>query len=183
MIDIETIGTAANTVVLSVGVCAFNKDGILEKIEWTLDMEEQIKLGRTFDQDTLWFWMKQSTEAKKAFDPKIPKINLATFFVEFEKFLDRNLEKVKEKRDELKPWGNAASFDITIIEDLYRNQGAGKDAIPWKFWNQFCFRTFNHLTKAKDLVKREGVFHNAADDAEFQAKCVLAFWKKQASKK
>lgn len=183
MIDIETIGTAASTVVLSVGVCSFNKEGVHAKKEWTLDMQEQIKLGRTFDQDTLFWWMKQKDEAKKAFDPKLPKIALKEFFAEFEAFIDEELAKQKEKRDELKPWGNCSMFDLTIIEDLYRNQGAGKDAIPWKFWNVFSYRTFNHLTKAKDLVKREGIYHNAADDAEYQAKCVIAFWKKQASKK
>lgn len=182
MIDIETIGTAANTVVLSVGCCMFNKDGVHSKIEWTLDMEEQIKLGRTFDQDTLWFWMKQSTEAKKAFDPKIPKIPLKDFFIAFESYIDGELAKLKEKRDELKPYGNGANFDITIIEDLYRNQGAGKDAIPWKFWNIRCYRTLDALTKCKDLVKREGIFHNAADDAEFQALTVIAFWNKQKNK-
>lgn len=182
MIDIETIGTAANTVVLSVGCCVFNKDGVHSKIEWTLDMEEQIKLGRKFDQDTLFFWMKQKDAAKQAFDPKLPKTSLKDFFILFEKYIDDELAKLKEKRDELRPWGNGANFDITIVEDLYRNQGPGKDAIPWKFWNIFCFRTFNHLTKAKDLVPRNGIYHNAADDAEFQALCVIAFWKKQANK-
>jgi len=183
MIDIETIGTGANTVVLSVGAASFNKDGVHSKKEWTLDMQEQIKLGRAFDQDTLFWWMKQKDEAKKAFDPKLPKIALADFFPDFEKYIDGELTKLKEKRDELKPWGNGANFDITIIEDLYRNQWAGgKDAIPWKFWNIHCFRTFNHLTKAKDLVPRNGIYHNAADDAEFQALCVIAFWKKQANK-
>lgn len=182
MIDIETIGTAANTVVLSVGAATFNKEGVHSKKEWTLDMQEQIKKGRGFDQSTLFWWMKQKDEAKKAFDPKLPKISLAEFFPSFEDYIDAELTKQKEKRDELKPWGNGANFDITIIEDMYRNQGPGMEAIPWKFWNIMCFRTFNTLTKAKDLVPRNGIYHNAADDAEFQALCVIAFWKKQASK-
>lgn len=184
MNDIETIGTDADTIVLSIGSVLFNKEGIHAKIEWTLDLEEQKKLGRTFDHETLWFWMKQSDAARKAFDPKIPKVSIAQFLQEYENFIDENLKIHKEGRDELKVWGNGSSFDTVIIEDLFRKYHTkGKAGIPWKFWNQMCMRTFNVLTKAKDLVKREGIYHNAADDAEYQAKCVIAFWKKQASKK
>lgn len=184
MNDIETIGTDADTIVLSVGSVLFNKEGIHAKREWTLDLEEQKKLGRTFDHETLWFWMKQSEGARKAFDPKIEKVSMVQFLNEYELWIDENLVSHKEKRDELKCWGNGSSFDTTIIEDLFRKyHSKGKAGIPWKFWNQWCYRTFNHLTKAKDLVKREGIYHNAADDAEFQAKTVLAFWNKQAGKK
>ena len=77
----------------------------------------------------------------------------------------------------------SSGFDITIVEDLYRRHHEKHEfAIPWKFWNVWCFRTFNHLTKARDKFKREGVHHDALDDARYQAQVVLNYWKSKTAK-
>jgi len=181
MIDLETMGTASDTVVISVGACLFDKDGIHDKFFCLLNQQEQLKLGRTINEDTLKWWNKQAPEARKQLeDSKNGGLILREFFHDFEDFIDFGLADRKQKRDELRPWGNGANFDITIVEDLFRrHHAAGHVAIPWKFWNVWCYRTFSHLTKCRDILpRRHGVYHNALDDAIHQASCVLAVWNK-----
>lgn len=177
MLDFETLGTAFNTAVVSLGGCVFNKEGIHTKRLWTFELDSQIKAGRSITGSTLCWWMKQSDSARSVFNDKAKKFTLAEFVTDFESFIDDSLKQLNEGRDELKPWGNGANFDPVIIEDIIRNV-KGRDDIPWKFWNVWCFRTFDNLTKCKSLHKRVGVHHNAMDDAVYQAECVLAYWKK-----
>jgi exodeoxyribonuclease VIII len=181
MIDIETLGTASDTVVFSVGACMFDKNGVHDKFYSLLNQQEQIKLGRTVNEDTLAFWNKQAPEARQALeDSKTGGLIPKEFFESFEDFIDFGLADHKQKRDELRPWGNGASFDITIMEDFYRRLNPkGHLAIPWKFWNVWCYRTFSHITKCRDILpKRHGVYHNALDDAIHQANTVIAVWNK-----
>jgi len=186
MIDIETLGNDHSTTVVSVGVVCFNNTGIISKKLFVLDFIEQLKRGRSVTGSTLQWWMGQGDSARAVFkdDPKKPKLSIEAFLTGLDSFLDESLKKVGEKRDELKPWGNGANFDITIIEDFYRSYHPKHEfGIPWKFWNVWCFRTFNHLTKAKDKFKREGIHHDALDDAEYQANCVLNYWKTKSAAK
>lgn len=184
MIDLESLGNDPETVIVSFGAVAFNKDGIIAKGEWELNIQEQIDSGRTVTGDTMCWWMRQKEEARSVFNSRNPKLSMLEFVHAFESFIDNALEKVGEKEDELKPWGNGANFDISVTEDFFRKvHPAGRNGLPWKFWNVWCFRTFNHLTKCKELVQRQGVHHGAMDDAVFQAQCVIAYWAKMASKK
>jgi hypothetical protein len=185
MLDFETLGSAADTIVVSLGAVAFNKGGIVNKKLFHFDLEEQARLGRSFTGDTLAWWMRQSQEARAVFNSKETKLPLELFFLEFENFVDDALTRVGEKRDELKPWGKGANFDISILESLYREKHTKFAAgIPWKFWNVWCFRTFAALTGCEKLHARpHGTHHNALEDAEYQARCVLAHWAKVAARK
>lgn len=184
MIDLESLGNDPETVIVSFGAVAFNKDGIIAKGLWELDIQEQINAGRTVTADTMAWWMRQKEEARSVFNSKNPKLSMIDFVTGFEGFIDTALHEVGEKRDELKPWGNGANFDISVTEDFIRRvHPKGRAGVPWSFWNVWCFRTFNHLTKCKELVQRQGVHHDALDDAVFQAQCVMKFWDKQAAKK
>lgn len=182
MLDFETLGNQFDTAVLSLGAVAFNREKIISKTMWEFDIPEQLALKRSVTGSTLSWWAAQNDLARKVFQDNDFKVKVAQFFPQFEIFCDKGLKEVGEKRDELKPWGNGANFDIVILEDLYRRHHENHEfAIPWKFWNVWCFRTFNNLTKCRDLIpKRQthGVKHNALDDALFQAECVRAFWNK-----
>lgn len=182
MLDFETLGNQFDTAVLSLGAVAFNREAIIAKTMWEYDIAEQLALKRSVTGSTLSWWAAQGDLARQVFQDNDFKVKVAEFFPQFENFCDSNLKLVGEKRDELKPWGNGANFDVVIIEDIYRRHHMEHEfAIPWKFWNVWCFRTFNNLTKCRDLVpKRQthGVKHNALDDALYQAECVRKFWNK-----
>lgn len=185
MIDFETLGSGSDTMVLSVGCVAFNKTGIVSSKLFEFDLLSQQIAGRSFTASTLQWWMGQKDEAKVVWKQNENKIYVGEFFALFETFCEEALSKVGEKWDEVKPWGNGANFDISILEDMYRRHHAKRDqGIPWKFWNVFCFRTFNHLTGCKKLLARpHGTYHTALADAEYQTNCVLAYWKAQELKR
>jgi hypothetical protein len=67
-------------------------------------------------------------------------------------------------------WGNGAVFDNTILSNAYFNTGREP---PWKCWDDRCYRTVKalfHWVKSDD---REGVYHNALDDAVYQTKHLI----------
>lgn len=181
MIDIETLGTRPKTAIVSVGVCTFNKNKIIKGFHCELDLQQQLWSGRTVTADTLAWFMGQPDGVREVFKQKDAegnpkrKIKADEFFIMFDKFIEASRADVGETNQAIRVWGNGAHFDITILEDYYDQFHHKKDkGIPWKFWGVWCFRTFNHLTNCKEMVKREGTHHNALDDAIYQAKCVMA---------
>jgi hypothetical protein len=185
MLDFETLATAPGATFVSLGAVAFNKSGVVSKELYEFDIDDQLKSGREVSAGTVAWWMKQSEYSRKVFEHHDKKIKLAEFFPMFSTFIDGALKKVGETRSELKPWGNGANADVTWLEDLYRrHHPESEGGIPWKYWNVWCYRTFNALTKCKDLYERpHGTHHNALDDSLYQVNCVLAYWAKQAERK
>jgi hypothetical protein len=175
MIDFETLGNRPTTIVVSLGACMFNAEGIHAKELYYFDIQEQVDAGRTFRASTLAWWMKQSDAARQVFwDAERERLNMLDFFNSFELWIDQVLEDHLEGRDELKVWGNGADFDNAILADLYYKMSPnGEDDLPWKFWNGRCFRMFNTMTNIKKKHRMSGAAHNALDDAVYQAECVI----------
>jgi inhibitor of KinA sporulation pathway (predicted exonuclease) len=99
----------------------------------------------------LW-WMKQSEAARKE-------------IVEASSDLDETLEEFTQwLPTDSKVWGNGADFDNVILSAAYQKVG---QTLPWKFWNNRCFRTVRSLCNVP--YKFEGTAHNALDDAKNQA--------------
>lgn len=193
MYDFETMGQTPDTKVVSLGAVAFNRDGILGKKYWVFDWENQPT--RTEDPETVAWWNRQSFEAKQVFTtPKEKRISLEKFIADNDQWIEGLCFELGESRNpktgkwkELKPWGNGANFDIVILEDIYRTM-KNKDSIPWAFWNVWCFRTFDNMTKCKELKAKNKVGeaivkHNALADAIWQAECVIETWKRQDARK
>ena len=191
MLDFETMGQSPDTVVISLGAVAFNRDGILGKKYWVFDWENQP--GRTIDPATKAWWDRQSIEAKQVFlTPKDQRISIDKFIAEHDQWIEGICFELNESRNpktgqwkELKPISNGANFDLVILEDMYRkHHKLGRDGIPFAFWNTWCFRTLDHLFKIKEAMPKNKVGqnvlkHNALADAIWQTNCVLEFWKRQ----
>lgn len=193
MYDFETMGQTPDTKVVSLGAVAFNRQGVLGKKYWVFDWENQPT--RTEDPDTVAWWNRQSFEAKQVFmTPKEKRVSLEKFIADNDQWIEGLCFELGESRNpktgqwkELKPWGNGANFDIVILEDIYRTI-KGKQSIPWAFWNVWCFRTFDNMTKCKELKAKNKVGeaivkHNALADALWQAECVIETWKRQDARK
>jgi hypothetical protein len=74
-------------------------------------------------------------------------------------------------------WGNGATFDISILEDAYRQLDL---EIPWKFWNVRDCRTVKDMYESARggyEKKSGGTLHHALDDAKFQAQYICDMWK------
>jgi len=169
MIDLETLGTRVNAPIVAVGACFFdiNTGKIGKTFDAAMDLAEALRYGRA-DGDTIKWWLGQSDEARQKVargrsDPQ--KVYAA--FMDF----------VRAGGDGIRPWGNGASFDISMLE--YSLGRVIEKAPPWKFWDIRDCRTIKHLADAKGLRfngERKGVHHSALDDAVFQAEWVSFYW-------
>lgn len=185
MLDFETLGNGADSIVVSLGAVWFNKEGIKHETLFLFSLRDQVIRERTFTASTLTWWMGQKDGAREVFKKLGDGLDMPAFFEKFEHESRFAMAKVGEGWDQFRPWGNGANFDVSIMEDLYRRHHEKRDeGIPWKFWNTICYRTFNMLTDCKKLRARpHGTHHSALDDARYQAQTVLAYWAAQAAKK
>lgn len=159
MWDIESYGTRPSAVVLSIGATIFDPqgDGIGATFYGVLEIDDQLRVGRTTDQSTIDWWAAQSEAARQVFSeltapPTDVLANLAEFITA------HDVEGV---------WGNGSDFDNVIIADLFRSYGIDP---PWAFWKNRCLRTMKALSLPKTYVKPERIstHHNALDDAVHQ---------------
>lgn len=175
MIDLETMGTAVNAPIVAIGAVYFNPNtGELgETFEAAIELEDAFNYGRVSGGTVKW-WLGQSEAARQ----KIIRGRHMAVPV-FEKFADF----CGKYGDRVQPWGNGASFDISMLEYAF-GRILGKPA-PWKFWNVRDCRTIKAV--ADGLVtyegKLEGTAHSALDDAIHQAKYVSCYWQGLRGKK
>lgn len=168
-IDIETLGSKPYSVVLAIGICAFNplSGEIDEKgIDINLNIEDQAAKGLNMDASTVIWWMNQSDEARKVFTPNGGcSIDYAyTMIKEY-------IESHQPDSFHVFPWGNGASFDVVLMDTLF--MAMGKPSL-WKFWNARDVRTVVDMAGLdKKAYRLEGTHHKALDDAINQAKMVV----------
>lgn len=167
MIDLETMGTRANAPVLSIGACFFDPNtGSIggefhRRIEWNSGFA-----GRVADPNTIKWWMKQSKEAQ---DGVLRSgADVTNVLWDFHNWCVTGLA--------IKAWGNGATFDISMMENIFQQYGI---PIPWNFWDVRDVRTIVELAEGIldcNSIKFEGIQHNALDDAKHQARYVSAMW-------
>lgn len=163
MLDLETMGTSPDSVILSLGACFFDKEEVGDGIYLVLDREEQKQANRRVSEDTMIWWDNQSNEARTVFDaPQTPVAHALSGFAQF-------IELYADDPKKVCVWGNGSDFDNIMLGTLYDLWGIKK---PWSYSNNRCFRTLKNIALAfdsHDLPVREGTAHNALDDAVFQA--------------
>lgn len=170
MIDLETLDTRPDCVILSIGAVRFSPTGmgIVEKLELRPTIEDQTeKYNRTIDEDTIKWWSTQSPEAlNEAFDE--------TGRMPFDKCLEILYKFCWNRRA---VWSNGAGFDIVALETGYRQVGM---AIPWPYYNARDTRTLFDITGVSLRDKKYGTrtTHKAVEDAEHQAIVVQDAYKK-----
>lgn len=162
MIDLETLGTSPDCPVISIGAIAFDieKKVLGPTFYAVLDTEQQINDGRKVDGSTLKWWLSQSDAAKKVFKENPAEVKTAlNFLVEFVK-----------QWPKVKVWGNGSTFDITIMENLFKHYGV---KCPWRYNDIMDLRTFKRFCAGGERIIKSGTAHNALDDARSQAQYVL----------
>jgi hypothetical protein len=173
MIDLETLGTGTDAVVLSIGAVFFDieRNELGPTFIVQPEVESQIKKGRVMDPDTIKWWMSQGEAAKQVFkDQTLPTQHTLNLLSQFCRL---NTESLKE----LKVWGNGSSFDISILESMYKNFDLKQ---PWGYNGVMDLRTFRRFVGNMDRVVKLGTDHNALDDAKSQALYVLKHANKKA---
>ena len=168
-IDIETLGTKSYSCVISIGASFFDPEtgDVGESFYSEIDIDSAKALGLCTDASTLAWWEKQSEGARSIF--------LAKNRPQISEVLEKFAEWVKGHCDpkNVRPWGNGAGFDVNLVQDAMHLANV---KVPWVFWNIRDMRTVVAVCKpALDITKsveRQGVHHNALDDAIHQAKVI-----------
>lgn len=157
MLDLETLGNTPNSVIIAIGAVKFDREGLGSEFYAVIDAESCIHIGLTMDTSTVMWWLKQSNEARAAFDRNgTPIMSALNDFREFCSVDD-------------KMWGNGAAFDNVILSNAYRK---ALSIPPWQFYNDRCYRTLKALHPQVAMV-RSGTHHNALDDAKSQAEHLI----------
>ena len=170
MLDLETLDTTSSAVVISIGAVAFDPEtnalGDKFYVETTEDTAAQQARGRTISGDTVRWWMQQDALAKRVFAVPPPdgvdRVSTLKALARFSTFVAANGDRDAEM------WGNGADFDNVILGSLFDSFGLRK---PWSYSRNRCYRTMKNLGIVHQAHKvREGVHHNALDDAITQAR-------------
>ena len=130
-IDLETAGVSPNTMILTIGVLAFDPpsgkilgEPFYERI--SIDSYRQYTPSFSLDGDTISWWMTQSEEARlEAFCGERKELSdVLLAFIEWCRVIS-NGKKIFI-------WSHGASFDVPIVSYALTTLGL---EIPWKFWN------------------------------------------------
>lgn len=160
MIDLETLGTRSNAVILSIGAVRFDLRGnIGSKFHYRLDIDSCLQAGLQVDGSTIEWWLKQSKENQNRL-LAVPVKNLNDALIELtERFEFIGKEKICV-------WSHGSNFDIVLLENAYK---ATDMNVWWKYSNVRDTRTLFDLVDYKYVAKGS---HDALEDAMNQVKAV-----------
>ncbi len=162
MVDIETLSTASNACILTIGAIRFDRYTEISKVDIVetlkkmdvfyckIDIGSCEELGLKMDVDTLKWWMKQSTEAieEAFFGERMALKDVLLAFTQWFKGSDYI-------------WSHGDDFDTVILGEAYRKCGLQS---PWKYWNTRDTRTLFDVAKVtKEMMPNENL-HNAVFD-------------------
>lgn len=153
MIDIETLGLDVGSSIISIGAVKFDAGDVGEEFYRNVDLVSCEAVGLKIDAETLDWWLHQPVEVQGQLTNGV---TITTALNDLSEFID--------DADEV--WANSPSFDCEMLEHAYDVVGL---EVPWEFYEERDFRTLKELPVTVN-VEREGVEHDALDDAKHQAR-------------
>jgi len=162
MLDIETLATSPDSVILTLGAIKFNpfdpEAEMGQALYVKVDVDEQVNLGRKVDPSTVEWWGKQSEAVREEALGEGDRINLEDFTQQINKFVN-SANRI---------WAQGPVFDIVILANLYRQLNK---PTPWPF---YVIRDSRTLLQALGDDRQPGreQAHNALADCVYQAQAV-----------
>ncbi len=155
MIDLETLGTRHDAMIISIGACYFDRTTgeIGRGFSANINPKEHTDKF-TVDYSTIKWWFDQSDSARR-------------LVMEAPGTLEEALRGLREFlwASDLLVWSHA-TFDMPILANAYETMGID---FPVPFRNTRDLRTLVDLADYHEKKERSGVHHHALDDAKFQA--------------
>jgi exodeoxyribonuclease VIII len=167
MIDIETLGTGPDAVVLSVGAVKFSPYNPQEphaKTLWKPNIDEQTTAGRSVLESTLEWWAKQPKHIQDEAFSDEGRITVKDFMGQLNKYLV-GVDKI---------WCQGPQFDMVILENLY---GQFEHHTAWAYWKIMDCRTIFNMMPVDPRKAIQQNLHSADADAYYQAVCVQQTYK------
>ena len=159
MIDIESLNTTPDCVILTIGAVLFDPrgSGIIDKIELRPTIEDQTEIyNRSINDDTVRWWSTQSEAAQEEAMGDAGRESFADVMAKLYKFCWNHG----------KPWSHGAAFDVVVMEHAWRQLG---QLSPWTFYNVRDTRTLFDITGVSLKDGGHVTTHKAVEDAERQA--------------
>lgn len=179
-IDTETLGLRENTVVLSIGVAAFQlvpggkndydkyiRDGFHVKFSIK---DQLVNYKRTTCQSTVDWWKSQSEEAKKILKPSEQDVDMESGLLMLNDWIKQSGYKWKDSF----VWSRGTYFDFPKIEDMYRQTGVKVGFNTWKIRDtrtmiDVLTGSENGQYEPKGGFPRNFLKHDALHDASMDA--------------
>lgn len=161
MVDLETLGTGNDAVILSIGAVKFTGTEIVDEFHVGVDPATCQQVGLTIDAATVLWWFKDDIGAAREALLGLERVDIGSALAGFAQWFGP---------DSLPLWGNGATFDNVILRSAY---AACHMEYPARFWDDKCYRTVKNLAPMVKL-ERLGTHHDALDDARSQAKHLQA---------
>lgn len=161
MIDIETLSTDPDAVILSIALVGQTLEGWHCHC-WPLDWGAQLRAGRTVSPETLLFWARQGAgqfQAQLEWTPS--QIHLGDALVA--------LLPILAEFDEL--WARG-SMDFTVLRHAYGR----REFEPWDHRLERDLRTLEAILPMLTIERRaDEPVHTANGDAAYQWRCLQAY--------
>ena len=168
MLDLETLSTRPESVILTLGAVKFDPWGDDVDTEhglyFRVDVDEQLALDRHVLDSTIEWWGKQPEDVREEALGEGGRINLDDMSTQLNRFLV-GVENI---------WCQGPAFDIVILENLYRQLSK---PTPWQFWQIRDSRTL-FGTHGDPREKGRKAAHNALMDCYYQALGVQDIYRK-----
>jgi hypothetical protein len=168
MIDLETLGTTPDCVVLTLGAVKFNPYDLQDPTDplyLRINVDEQTEKGRIISTSTMKWWVNQSAEAQAEAFSEDDRVSMDDVTTQLNRYLV-GADKI---------WAQGPLFDIMILENFYKM--LNKPA-PWQYWQIRDSRTIFDL--GDDSIKTKNTAaHNALADSYCQAVAVQQIYKQR----
>jgi hypothetical protein len=170
MVDLETMGTDPNTVILTVGAVPFGGDGNLimednfyfyERVQ--LQSYDKYKNGEfNFSWDTLIWWLKQDKDPLEDAFLLQPRYPIWVVMQDFANWISIVCNMCNDNKINI--WSHGKDFDVVVLQNAFKVCGI---VCPWKYWDTRDTRTLYALAgiDMRDISMTKGFkSHNAVGD-------------------
>ena len=165
MVDLETLAVTPRATILTLGAVHFDPfdEGYENSLYIRFNLDDQDKLNREIDPNTLDWWAKQDAAIMEEAFSSDNRVPLKDAVDQFHKFAwgCKNF------------WSHGSAFDLVILEDVYRQLGRTP---PWNFWQLRDTRTVFDLGVDPEMPKEAK--HDALQDAIRQSVGVQNIYRK-----
>lgn len=179
-LDIETLSTAKNAVVLSIGACSISLNGEPQRtFHVRLFPQEQIDMGRHVSWETIKWWVQQDRRAQEAaftghvlsadaaldaLEAWLAEDGFPPVWTKGPAFDGAILESLAEDLGRKPAWAYRLHRDVRTIEDAIHN--SGNESLQERFFI------------ASERASAGKVAHNALEDAKMQG-ALVEWWLKE----
>jgi exodeoxyribonuclease VIII len=174
MLDLETMGTSRDAAIVAIGAVRFDpvelfvdQRGMFYR---TISLVDACRHGGVIDPRTVLWWLQQSADARREVEHGAGHISHA--LSDFTAWLS---DSCAGNTEAVRVWGNAASFDCTILGSAFARCDLPQ---PWSYWQERCYRTMRYAVAGNRVLPTKAdralVHHRADHDALSQAYALVA---------